>query len=124
MPFGVPEIDVLEARRQLIDGADAGSTPVLVDVREVGEFVAVRVPGSALLPMSTILPRLDELPRDRELLFICRSGSRSGQVVGYLTANGWTNVANVGGGMIAWERAGLPVRHGPPAPGEGALPGR
>ena len=122
MDPGVPQVDALEADRRLRDGAP--DSPLLVDVREVGEFVAVRAAGAALLPMSTILPRLDELPRDRELLLICRSGARSNQVAHYLAANGWTNVANVSGGLLAWERAGLPVHHGPPAPGEGALPGR
>ncbi len=119
---GVPQLDVLEVDRRLREGGADG--PLLVDVREVREFVEVRAEGAALLPMSTILPRLDELPRDRELLFICRSGDRSGRVAAYLAGQGWPNVANVAGGMLAWERAGLPVRRGSPAPGEGALPGR
>lgn len=130
---GVRQVDVLEAHRRLTDGSADGSAagsaagsaggsgdraacapaPLLVDVREVREFMAVRAAGAALLPMSTILPRLDELPRDRELLFICRSGNRSYQVAAFLVANGWTNVANVAGGMVAWERSGLPVRRGP-----------
>ena len=75
------------------------------------------------MPLSTFLLRYRELPRDRPLLMICRSGARSGQATAFLIANGWTDVVNVAGGTLAWERAGLPVRRGAPAPGEGDLPG-
>ena len=115
-----PEVDVLEAERRLRAGGPSG--PLLVDVREVGEYAAIRAPGAVLMPMSSIAARLHELPQDRELLFICRSGDRSGQVATYLNATGWTAVANVAGGMLAWRHAGLPVRFGPPEPGEGTLP--
>jgi len=120
----VPTVDVREAERRRRATAEPDGRPAarLVDVREVSEFADVRAEDVVLLPMSTLPPRLEELPRDRELLFICRSGSRSGQVVAYLQANGWTDVANVAGGMLAWESAGLPVRRGSPEPGEGDIP--
>ncbi|MBF8289093.1 MAG: Rhodanese-like protein [Chloroflexi bacterium] len=54
---------------------------------------------------------------------ICESGGRSAQATAFLLANGWQDVTNVMGGTLAWERAGLPVRYGPPEPGEGDLPG-
>ena len=117
----VPTVDVREAerRRRAAAGPDGRPAALLVDVREVSEFAEVRAEDVVLLPMSTLPSRLEELPRDRELLFICRSGSRSGQVVAYLQANGWRDVANVAGGMLAWESAGLPVRRGSPDSGEG-----
>jgi len=120
----VPTVDVREAerRRRTAAGPDGRAAALLVDVREVSEFAEVRAEDVVLLPMSTLPPRLEELPRDRELLFICRSGSRSGQVVASLQANGWQDVANVAGGMLAWESAGLPVRRGSVAPGEGDMP--
>ncbi|MCI0345939.1 MAG: rhodanese-like domain-containing protein [Chloroflexi bacterium] len=115
----IPGVDVTEAaRRRGPDGAGA----LLVDVRELPEFAEVRAEGVVLLPMSSLPARLAELPIDRELLFICRSGARSGQVTAYLRAQGRQDVFNVEGGMIAWERAGLPVRTGPPEPAEGELP--
>ena len=58
--------------------------------------------------------RYRELPQDRPLLMICRTGARSGQATAFLLANGWTDVVNVAGGTLAWERAGLPVRRGSP----------
>ena len=50
------------------------------------------------------------------MLVICAAGSRSQAVAAHLLANGWSDVANVAGGMTAWERAGLPVNRGPYGP--------
>ena len=115
----IPTVDPIEADRRLRE--DPGR-PILVDVREPEEFRDARVVGAALYPTSTFLLKMTELPRDRPLLVICRSGNRSAAVTAYLLQHGWTDVTNVGGGMITWERAGLPVRRGAPAPDEGALP--
>ena len=76
-----------------------------------------------LVPTSTFAARVGELPADRPLLVVCHLGGRSAAVVGFLLRAGRTDVANVDGGMDAWERAGLPVARGAPAPGEGDLPG-
>jgi len=75
------------------------------------------------MPLSTWMLRYRELPRDRPLLLICQTGARSGQATAFLLANGWDDVSNVAGGTDAWLRAGLPVRRGAPAAGEGDLPG-
>ena len=65
--------------------------------------------------MSEFLARVDELPDDRPLAIICRSGSRSAQVADYLTATGGHGeVANVEGGIIAWAAEGLPYEGDPP----------
>jgi rhodanese-related sulfurtransferase len=135
----VPTIDVLEAARAAADppgagpgaaagGADgAGGTaatpvaPLLVDVRERDEFIRVRAAGAVLYPTSSFLLRFEELPRDRPLHVVCNSGSRSAAVTAFLIRNGWTDVHNVAGGMVAWVRAGLPVRHGPLEASEGDL---
>jgi len=134
----VPAIDVLEAARAADDppGADAGGrsgagavggtavtsgAPLLVDVRERNEFVEIRAPGAVLYPTSSFLLRFEELPRDRPLHVICRTGSRSAAVTAWLLRNGWTDVHNVAGGMVAWAHAGLPVRRGPLDAGEGDL---
>jgi rhodanese-related sulfurtransferase len=123
----IPTIDVTEAadgaapdRGAAAAGPDAG--PLLVDVRERSEFVEVRVPGAVLYPTSSFLLRFEELPRDRPLHVICQTGSRSAAVTAFLLRNGWSDVHNVAGGMVAWLRAGLGVRRGPLDPGEGELP--
>lgn len=119
MPGPLPTIDVAEAERRLREDQER---PLLIDVREVAEFVAVRAPGAVLLPTSTFAARVDELPTNRPLLVICRVGGRSAAVTGFLVRSGRTDVTNVAGGMEAWERAGLPVRRGPIEPGEGGFP--
>ncbi len=119
MPPAIPTIDVTEADRRLREDPDR---PILLDVREAGEFAFVRASGAVLVPTSTFLARVGELPPDRPLLVICHTGGRSATVAGYLMSTGRTDVVNVAGGMDAWERAGLAIRRGPIAPGEGELP--
>ena len=116
----IPTIDVAEAERRLREDP---SGPLLVDVREPNEFDEVRAPGAVLVPMSAFADRVGELPTDRPLMLVCHLGGRSAAATGFLMRSGRTDVVNVAGGMDAWERAGLPVRHGTPAPGEGDLPG-
>jgi rhodanese-related sulfurtransferase len=115
----LPTVDVGEAERRIREDP---ARPVLLDVREPNEFAEVRAPGALLIPTSAFTDRLDEVPADRPVLVICRTGVRSGAVTGFLARNGRDDVANVAGGMEAWERAGLPVRRGPVEPGEGEGP--
>jgi rhodanese-related sulfurtransferase len=101
------DVDVSEAkRRQTADGA------LLIDVREPDEWQSGHAPGARLIPLGSLPTRLADLPRDTEVLLICRSGNRSGQAQRRLRALGYSNAFNVAGGMIAWERAGLPVARG------------
>ena len=102
----LPAVDVVEAERRLREDP---ARPLLVDVRELGEYVEVRAPGAVLLPTSEFTARVGELPTDRPLLIVCHSGNRSAAVTGYLQRAGRSDVANVIGGMDAWERAGLMV---------------
>lgn len=101
----VPEIDVVSAARRVDEGA------ALIDVREQDEFDEIRAVGAVLVPMSEVVDRLEELPRDRPLCLICRSGARSMRVAEYLASQG-LDVVNVAGGTLAWADAGLPVEHG------------
>jgi rhodanese-related sulfurtransferase len=116
----MPTIDVIEAERRL---REAPERPLLLDVREVGEFAAIRAPGAVLVPTSSFAARVAELPSDRPIMVICHLGGRSAAVAGFLLRSGRSDVVNVAGGMDAWERAGLPVRRGPTEPGEGDLTG-
>ncbi len=121
----LPTVGVVEASaaRVGLEDVSAGSpVPILLDVRERHEFVAVRVPGAVLYPTSSFLLRFADLPHDRPIHVICHTGSRSAAVTAFLLRNGWIDVWNVAGGMEAWERAGLEVRRGPLAPGEGDPP--
>ena len=118
----VPSVSVHEAHVRLSGGDDR--RPILVDVRTPEEFAQVRVPGAVLIPLQDFVHRMVELPQDRPLLLFCRTGSRSGSATAFLLRNGYAEVANVDGGILAWYQAGLPVRTGRPEPGEGeAIPG-
>jgi len=118
----VERISVDEAARRL-EAVEAGTGPLLVDVREPDEYAQFRAAGAVLMPLSVFQLRYVQLPADRPLLLICASGSRSMAAGSFLTQQGFGTVANVEGGSIAWLRAGLPVRTGPPDEGEGDLPG-
>ncbi|MET0424163.1 MAG: rhodanese-like domain-containing protein [Actinoplanes sp.] len=81
----------------------------LLDVREPDEWEAGHAPGAHHVPMMEIPARLAEIPNDAEVVVVCRSGGRSGQVVSYLMGNGWDNVRNLDGGMKSWAAAGRDV---------------
>jgi rhodanese-related sulfurtransferase len=115
---GVATMSVSEAAARQADGSGA----LLVDGRERYELVELRAVGAVLVPMSELPARIDELPTDRPLMFICRSGARSGRVAAYLAGQGYPDVANVAGGMLAWHAAGLPMRSGPIDPDEETVP--
>jgi rhodanese-related sulfurtransferase len=119
MPAQVPTVDASEAARLVREDP---SGPILLDVRETNEFLQVRAPGAVLVPTSIFMNRVEDLPSDRPILVICHTGARSAAVTAYLIRAGRGDVSNVAGGMVAWERAGLPIRHGPLDPGEGDLP--
>jgi rhodanese-related sulfurtransferase len=111
--------DVVAAREKA--SASGASEPILLDVRGSGEFAQVRVAGAALMPLPVVTARFRELPSDRPIHVICHSGNRSAMVTQFLLAAGYSDVANVAGGMIAWLRAGYPAVSGTPTEGEGEL---
>lgn len=81
----------------------------LLDVREPDEYAAGHIPGITLIPMGEVAARLAELPRDKEIVVTCRTGNRSSQVADLLREQGFTNVHNMTGGIVAWEEAGYAV---------------
>ncbi len=101
------EISVQEADARARDGA------LLVDVREDDEWDAGRAPDAIHVPLGDLtgakLAELDERRGDDELIFICRSGNRSGQAAAAAQAAGLADVASVAGGMGDWVAAGLPL---------------
>jgi rhodanese-related sulfurtransferase len=78
----------------------------VLDVREPDEWEAGHAPGAHHMPMMEVPVRMAEVPTDADVIVVCRSGGRSGQVVSYLMGNGWDNVRNLDGGMQSWAAAG------------------
>lgn len=77
----------------------------LLDVREPDEWRAGRVSGAHHIPLRELGPRQDEIPTDRPILCVCRSGSRSGMVVRALRDAGY-DAYNLDGGLQAWQADG------------------
>ncbi len=93
--------------------SDAGL--LLLDVRETEEWGAGHIAGAVHIPMGELLDRIDEVPRDRDVVVVCRSGQRSAAVTAYLHRAGW-RARNLDGGMIAWDASGRPMENSAPHP--------
>ncbi len=102
-----PEISVTDAEQRV-----AGGDAVLIDVREPDEWRQGHAPGARLIPLGQLSARLGMLPRDRDVLLICRSGNRSSVAQDVLARAGFERAINVRGGMNAWQRHGLSVQTG------------
>ncbi|RZU51094.1 rhodanese-related sulfurtransferase [Krasilnikovia cinnamomea] len=89
-----------------VGAAEVGPDAYLIDVREPDEWAAGHAPGAHHVPMMEIPARMAEVPQDADVVVVCRSGGRSGQVVSYLSGNGWDNVRNLDGGMQSWAAVG------------------
>lgn len=106
---GTKNLSVNELKQRL----DAGEQFYLLDVRSAEEYSGDgHIAGSHLLPLPALATRQGELPRDQPIVCVCRSGNRSGVAAEQLARQGFTEVINLSGGMIAWARAGLPMKRG------------
>ena len=104
-----PKVDVTTLAGQL----KAGEVGLLLDVRTDFEFRGGHVEGAVNIPVQELAQRLSEIESHKAdfVAVICRSGARSGNACGMLAPSGF-NVANVTGGMLQWQLAGLPVKAG------------
>ena len=95
----LPSINVDQLAARLA----AGETPFILDVRQPEEEAEGTIPGARLVPLATLPERLDELPRDREILVHCKAGGRSSRAVAFLHQAGFPQAVNVAGGINAWN---------------------
>lgn len=86
----------------------------VVDVREPSEFTGPlgHIQGAALVPLGELAARAKELPKDRPIVAVCRAGSRSAQATTILQKAGFTDIANLPGGMLRWRAEGRSVEGG------------
>lgn len=94
--------------QELVEAGEA----VIVDVREPHEWDQGHIPDAIHIPMDQVRDRLDEIPDADTVIFQCRSGGRSDRVAKRVRSDLDAEVANLSGGILAWERAGLPVETG------------
>ncbi len=97
------EVSVAEAAKK----RDAGA--FVLDVRTVEEWNEYHVPGSKLIPLNELGNRLAEVPKDREVVVVCRSGNRSATGRDLLLKAGYPQVTSLAGGLQTWRNAGRPV---------------
>ncbi|MGB8983944.1 MAG: rhodanese-like domain-containing protein [Anaerolineales bacterium] len=93
--------------------AERDSGAFILDVRQPEEWNEFHIPGSTLIPLGELAARVDELPRDREIVVVCRSGNRSAQGRDILLDAGFTQVTSMAGGVTQWRAAGYPTVSGP-----------
>jgi rhodanese-related sulfurtransferase len=128
MPITAKEL-VAAARQQITEIAPAAvaselaqpAPPVLLDVREPGEFAAAHLQGAINIPRGVLEFQVEAHPamacstdpalaeREREVLVYCRSGGRAALAAASLQSMGFTQVRSISGGIEAWTAAGLPV---------------
>ena len=97
------EISVSQAVEKRSDGA------FILDVREPDEWNQVHIPGATLVPLGQLSTRLSEIPKDQEVVVVCRSGNRSATARDILLKAGYTTVTSMAGGLNQWQAAGYPT---------------
>ena len=104
LPAEIPVADAAAKR-------DAGA--FILDVRQPDEWNAVHIPGATLIPLDQLEARVNEVPKDKEVVVVCRSGNRSQQGRDILKSAGFSQVTSMAGGMNQWSAAGYPTATGP-----------
>ena len=97
----MPDITASELHQR----QQAGETPTILDVREPWEFEESRIASSQNIPLGSLPQHLDALEdlKDQEVIVHCKSGARSAAAKAFLTQQGFTNVRNLEGGIMAYQ---------------------
>ncbi len=102
----VKNIDVHELAEMLFNNESL----LLIDVRTTGEMAAgVITTTPKVMPLVTLPMRMNDIPRDKKVVFYCRTGARSAQACMYFQQQGFDNMHNLYGGIIMWAQNGLPI---------------
>lgn len=106
MIFGldIEKLNAHEAKAEL----DGNKSIYILDVRQGYEFQAGHIKGAKLIPLNELGNRIKELPKDRQILCVCQTGSRSSFAVRQLN-NAGLNAINLRGGLVGWQRSGYPI---------------
>ncbi len=103
----VPQLDPAQVSALL----EQSPKPYLLDVRSAGEYKQAHISGADLIPLDELSTKISRLPKEREIICVCASGSRSSAAARQLSGQGY-KVSNMRGGMSRWMHAGLPVKAG------------
>ncbi|MCK5718974.1 MAG: rhodanese-like domain-containing protein [Thiomargarita sp.] len=95
---------------ELVELLEKKPIPILIDVRTPQEMAQASIPNGKPMPLNTLPLRLDEISKEEQVVFYCRTGARSAQACMYLGDRGYDNVYNLYGGIISWAKSGLPIQ--------------
>lgn len=101
--YGFKEIDVAGLHSLLSEKKKIA----LIDVRSDNEVAYGVIEGAQHLPLHLLPIKADELDKDVQTIFYCRSGARSAQACAFMAAKGYGNMYNLQGGIMAWVQSGL-----------------
>lgn len=105
--FGPPLPSVSAA--ELSEKLKNGKRPLVVDVRQPEEYRTGHINSAKLIPLGELSGRLKELPKNKEIVLVCASGSRSRSATKMLVREGYDAI-NMNGGMMSWARSGLSIK--------------
>lgn len=100
----IQEVEAPMLHRMLAENPDGVN---VIDVREPQEVAQGTVPGASHIPLRVVPLKLQDITKDKPVVFFCRSGARSAQATMYLAQQGFDNVFNLRGGAMAWAQHGL-----------------
>ena len=107
---GVSGADTRMSAAELHDALKAKTPLYILDVRSAQEYKHDgHIAGAHLVPLGDLASKLKQVPTDRLVVCVCRSGARSSAALAQLQQAGYTNVRNLAGGMMGWQSHGLPV---------------
>ena len=101
----VKEINTGELAARIENGDDVE----LLDIRSDAELMQGVLPNAKHLPMHLIPLKINDFPKDKDIILYCRSGARSYQAVAYLAQQGFDNIYNLSGGIISWAQQGKQI---------------
>lgn len=104
--FTIKEIDSTEFAQWV---GDAGHKLRVIDVRQMQEIAMGTVPRAEAMPLHELPGKVSELSPNEKLVVVCRSGARSAQACLFLQQQGFSDVYNLRGGMMAWVQSGFPA---------------
>lgn len=104
-----PEVLDLDPKEVLEKSKDL----VIVDVRQPDEYTGElkHIANSQLIVLDTLPEYLESLPKNKDIVFVCRSGGRSARATAFALQNGYSKVYNMRGGMLLWNDLSLPTAH-------------
>ena len=108
--FNRPAINQVEPA-QVQEMLQGSKRPFLLDVRTPEEYKQGHIRGAELIPLNELPAKNGRVPKDREVVCVCATGSRSSTATRQLSAQGY-KVSNLRGGMNRWRRLGLPIKSG------------